>query len=56
VLTGPDDAAFCRRVGDALGLGYELYASPALTFNGTVVIVDQAIVWKKAELTPLQEM
>ena len=45
LLTGPDDAAFCRRVSEALALGYELYGSPAATFNGKEVIVAQAIVW-----------
>ncbi|MBK4990680.1 DUF1737 domain-containing protein [Pseudomonas sp. S36] len=45
VLTGPDDAAFCRRVSDALQLGYQLHGGPALTFNGTNVIVAQAVVW-----------
>ncbi len=29
LLTGPDDAAFCHRVSEALALGYELYGSPA---------------------------
>ena len=29
LLTGPDDASFCRRVSDALALGYRLYGSPA---------------------------
>jgi|GEM_PF-1312499 len=33
VLTGPDDATFCRRVSEALALGYELHGSPAVTFN-----------------------
>ena len=45
ILTGPDDAAFCHRVGDALALGYVLYGSPAATFNGKQVIVAQAMVW-----------
>ena len=45
ILTGPDDAAFCRRVSDALAIGYLLYGSPAATFNGTNVIVAQAIIW-----------
>ncbi|KRD55777.1 MULTISPECIES: DUF1737 domain-containing protein [Acidovorax] len=45
LLTGPDDASFCRRVSDALALGYRLYGSPAATFNGQSVIVAQAIVW-----------
>jgi hypothetical protein len=45
VLTGPDDAAFCHRVSEALALGYKLYGSPALTYNGEQVIVAQALVW-----------
>ena len=45
LLTGPDDAAFCRRVSEALALGYRLYGSPAATFNGTQVIVAQALLW-----------
>lgn len=45
LLTGPDDASFCRRVSDALALGYRLYGSPAAAFNGQNVIVAQAIVW-----------
>ena len=34
LLTGKDDAGFCRRVSEALALGYQLYGSPAATFNG----------------------
>lgn len=49
VLTGPDDEAFCRRVSEALDLGYRLHDGPALTFNGTVVIVAQALVWPSSE-------
>ena len=45
ILTGPDDAAFCHRVSEALALGYLLYGSPAATFNGTHVIVAQALIW-----------
>ena len=45
LLTGPDDAAFCRRVSEALALGYELYGSPAATYNGKEVIVAQAVIW-----------
>lgn len=47
VLTGPDDAAFCRRVSEVLELGYRLHGSPALTFNGKDVIVAQAVVWPR---------
>jgi hypothetical protein len=48
VLTGPDDDAFCRRVSTALALGYVLYGSPALTFDGKSVILAQALVWPAA--------
>lgn len=48
VLTGPDDEAFCRRVSEALDLGYELHEGPAVTFNGDRVIVAQAVVWQAA--------
>lgn len=43
-LTGKDDVNFCARVSKALNDGYELYGSPTMTFNGTDVIVGQAIV------------
>jgi len=46
VLTGRDDAAFCQRVSEALEQGYELHAGPAVTFNGTDVIVAQALIRK----------
>ena len=49
ILTGPDDAAFCHRVSEALKLGYKLYGSPAATFNGENVIVAQAMVWPSIE-------
>jgi hypothetical protein len=49
LLTGPDDAAFCRRVSEALALGYELYGSPAATFDGKRVIVAQALIWPAAQ-------
>ena len=45
VLTGPDDEKFCRRVSEALALGYRLYEGPAATFNGKDVIVAQALIW-----------
>jgi hypothetical protein len=45
LITGKDDATFCHRVSEALALGYQLYGSPAMTFNGTDTIVAQAIVW-----------
>lgn len=48
VLTGPDDEAFCRRVSEAIGLGFELHGGPSLTYNGDRVIVAQALTWPGA--------
>lgn len=45
VLTGPDDEDFCRRVSEALELGYRLYGGPAITVHGGKVIVAQALLW-----------
>jgi hypothetical protein len=44
VLTGPDDRAFCERVSTAMDDGYVLHGGPALTFDGSRVIVAQALV------------
>jgi hypothetical protein len=48
ILTGPDDDRFCRRVSEALALGYVLHGSPAATFDGKTVIVAQALIWPAA--------
>ena len=48
VLTGPDDAAYCHRVSEAIALGYRLHAGPAVTFDGKDVIVAQALLWPGA--------
>jgi hypothetical protein len=45
LLTGPDDAAFCKRVSEALALGWRLHGAPAMAYDGTRVIVGQAILW-----------
>ena len=45
LLTGTDDAEFCRRVSEALADGYRLYGSPAMTFDGQRIVVAQAVVW-----------
>ena len=42
-LTGPDEAAFCQRVSDALADGYVLYGDPVMLLEGGVRIVGQAI-------------
>ena len=45
LLTGPDDAVFCRRVSEALALGYKLCGSPDITCNRQDIIVAQAVIW-----------
>jgi hypothetical protein len=45
VLTGPDDEKFCKRVSEALKLGWELHGAPSVTFNGKKVILAQALLW-----------
>jgi hypothetical protein len=47
VLTGTDDETFCRRVSEALALGYQLHGGPAVTFNGGEVVVAQALLWAR---------
>jgi hypothetical protein len=47
VLTGPDDEQFCRRVSEALALGYRLHEGPAATFDGERVILAQALLWNE---------
>ena len=49
VLTGPDDASFCRRVSEAVAMGYKLYGPPSATFDGKSVILAQAMVWPSIE-------
>ena len=46
ILTGDDDAAFCKRVSEALNKGWHLYGSPTLTFDSVQarVICGQALV------------
>ena len=44
LITGPDTRDFCERITNALADGYVLHGSPAATFNGTDVIVAQAVV------------
>ena len=44
LIRGPDNREFCERISTALAEGYVLHGSPAATFNGTSVIVAQAVV------------
>ena len=45
VITGPDEDGFFERVSEMLALGYELHGSPAIAFNGQMVLVAQAVSW-----------
>lgn len=49
LLTGIDDSNFCKRVSEALIEGYELYGSPAITFNGKNNIVAQAVILRDSK-------
>ncbi|PAB60362.1 DUF1737 domain-containing protein [Anaeromicrobium sediminis] len=44
LITGKDDANFCKRISKLLDEGYKLYGSPSCTFNGEDVIVAQAVI------------
>ena len=48
LLTGPDDAEFCRRVSEALALGYRLYGSPSIACSAGKTVAAQAVVWPGA--------
>lgn len=48
LLTGVDDRAFCERISEAIEQGWELYGSPAITFNGKTNIVAQGLIWAAA--------
>lgn len=47
LLTGRDDAHFGQRVSEALALGYQLYGSPALSYDGEHIVVAQALLWPR---------
>jgi len=48
LITGKDDASFCERISKLIDEGYDLYGSPAITFNGKDVIVAQAVIFPKS--------
>lgn len=52
LLTGDDDEIFCRRVSEALRLGYRLHGSPAITATGERVVVAQALLWPDVDARP----
>jgi hypothetical protein len=46
ILTGPDDAAFCHRVTEALSKGWMLYGGPTLAFDAALgrIVCGQAVI------------
>ena len=46
LLTGGDDAAFCKKVSEALNNGWELHGGPSLTYDSSknYVVCGQAVV------------
>lgn len=50
LITGKDNAEFCQRITDLLNQGYELYGSPALSFNGEHMVVAQAVIKQAKQL------
>ena len=47
LITGKDDSTFCTRISKLLDEGYELYGSPAITYNGEHAVAAQALVLKE---------
>ncbi len=45
LLTGGDDEGFCRRVSEALALGYRLHGGPSMTTSGKGLRVAQVVIW-----------
>jgi hypothetical protein len=45
LLTGGDDAVFCKKVSEAMNKGWELYGSPVMTFDTATgrVVCGQAV-------------
>lgn len=50
LITGKDNEDFCQRITDLLNQGYELYGSPALSFNGEHMVVAQAVIKQQTQL------
>ncbi len=44
LVTGKESENFNERVSELLAQGYELYGSPALSFNGQEMVAAQALV------------
>jgi hypothetical protein len=43
-LTGPDEAAFCQKVSDALAEGYQLYGNPVMVVSNCERYCGQAVI------------
>ncbi len=45
LISGRDDAEFCRRVSEWVACGYVPYGNPTMAVRRGVVTVAQALVW-----------
>jgi hypothetical protein len=45
LITGRDDADFCRRVSEWIGCGYVPHGNPTMAVRRGVATVGQALVW-----------
>ena len=45
LISGPDDAEFCRRVSHWVARGYVPYGNPTMAVDKGAVTVGQALVW-----------
>jgi hypothetical protein len=48
LISGPDDAEFCRRVSEWVARGYVPYGNPTMVVHAGVVTVGQALVWPES--------
>ncbi|MDR0210485.1 MAG: DUF1737 domain-containing protein [Pseudomonas putida] len=53
LITGKDDAAFCKRISELLAQGYVLHGSPSLTYDPELksVIAGQAVIWSQPQVS-----
>ena len=54
LITGKDDANFCKRISKLIEEGYQLYGSPSIIYNGKDIIAAQAVVFPN-EQNPIKQ-
>ena len=59
LLTGPDDAEFCKRVTAALNDGWELHGSPTVSFDsaqGRTICAQAVVKFQPGEYDPEKKL